>query len=144
MLDYFRDNWSRIEALVVERGLEKAFYPIILPEVDDARLVDARLPAIIGDYLRVARTRITNPAHNMFEGIVLKEEVQQELSPTTKIVDVTYLKKDKVYSLQCYRAEGQEGEEHLRRYLAVDLPAELSPPEKELTTVYQDLESRLQ
>lgn len=145
ILAYFREQWDEVERLAVREGVERAFYPIIIQETDDPRLIDPALPALDVEYVKLLRARITNPSAAAFEGLILEEKEREEIELSVRIVDVIYLKRDLVYSLQCVKEGSDESKKELQlqRYIAVGLPQPAIIPEEELQKAYNDLESLL-
>lgn len=143
ILQYFGREWRKVEAAALNTGLESGFYPVVLPEIDDRRFVDASLPAIKAT-LDVFLRAVVNPPARNFQGLILKEKAETTIEGAS-LVKVTYLRGDQVYTIQCLKGEEHipESDRTRSRYLAVSVPQPIIVTLEELQKVYMELEALL-
>ena len=140
ILSYFLNNWEKVKQLALSRGLSRGFYPLVLMEYGDHRLIDTSLQAVEAEFDQLITANITNPSIYTFMGLILKEDPDCFNEDGRSIVDVTYLDRERVSQLQCVRLK----QGNLKRYEAISIPcAPLDCPSGELQKVYNELESLL-
>ena len=141
LLTYFQENWGSVTQLCERYGLQNAFYPIVLPEIDDQRFIDPSLPTLKTQIIKLWEANITNPPANNFEGIILNEQREELLQDKLFLVQVTYLKLGEVYQVQCVKEIGLT--DNLSRYYTISIPTKVSASADLLQKAFNDLESLL-
>jgi uncharacterized protein YkuJ len=140
ILSYFLDKWENVKQLALSTGLSRGFYPLVLPEYGDHRLIDTSLQATGVKLDQLITANITNPSVHAFEGLILDEKMEHAEENGMNIVNVTYLKAGEIYKLQCIRKD----QGNLKSYAAIGVPNAISDySSDELQKVYNELESLL-
>lgn len=137
IIDYFARNWQKVEGLLLKRGLENSFYPVVFPDGNDFRLINPNAPALKSDSA-AANTWTRNPLISHFEGLILEELIKAPSSKNGDIVDITYLSKRGVYFIQCLK-ETSPATDNEFRYVALSIPKQTIAPEEELQKAYNKL-----
>lgn len=143
ILAFFSQNWSRVREGVLQKGFSQAFYPRALPEYDDPRFIDTRLPAVYTDR-PLGTLPLVNPSARNFFGILLQEtppQKEEEEEEEGHDVTVIYLGREGTYSVSCLRET--MGPLPLLRYTFLSIPRPITAPEEELRKAYKNLESLL-
>ena len=137
--DYIRNNWGKIESMVLREGLPNAFYAIVLQEYDDNRFIDPSLPALKNVPLTLWKTRIINPALSNFLGLKISEEsmsstIGDEVQQSN-LIKVKYINDKGVYLIECTKERSSQNDD-LEHYILREIPKKADCLEDELQKIY--------